>query len=145
MMKKRWIAILLALLIGMSLLTVNASAVAEKFTDVKPGKWYYTAVDYAVGEKLFNGTSATTFSPDEPMTRGMFVTVLGNKAKVDPDQYTESNFTDVTPGKWYAPNVEWAAQNGIVNGTGGGKFSPDKSVTREQLSSTTTPSLQTAT
>ena len=67
------------------------------------------------------------------MTRGMFVTVLGNKAKVDPDQYTESNFTDVTPGKWYAPNVEWAAQNGIVNGTGGGKFSPDKSVTREQM------------
>lgn len=37
-MKKRWIAILLALLIGMSLLTVNASAAAEKFTDVKPGK-----------------------------------------------------------------------------------------------------------
>ena len=38
--KKRWIATLLALLIGMSLLTVNASAAAEKFTDVKPGAWY---------------------------------------------------------------------------------------------------------
>ena len=36
-------------------------------------------------------------------------------------------------GVWYAPNVEWAAQNGIVNGTGGGKFSPDKRVTREQM------------
>ena len=36
-------------------------------------------------------------------------------------------------GVWYAPNVEWAAQNGIVNGTGGGKFSPGKSVTREQM------------
>ena len=41
----------------------------------------YTAVDYAVSDKLFNGTSATTFAPNEAMTRGMFVTVLGNKAK----------------------------------------------------------------
>ncbi len=132
-MKKRWIAILLALLIGMSLLTVNASAAAERFTDVKPGKWYYTAVDYAVSEGLFSGTSSTTFSPEEPMTRGMFVTVLGNKARIDPAQYTESSFSDVKAGVWYAPNVEWAAQNGIVNGTGGGRFSPNKSVTREQM------------
>lgn len=58
-----------------------ANAAAEKFTDVKPGAWYYTAVDYAAGEKLFNGTSAATFAPNEAMTRGMFVTVLGNKAK----------------------------------------------------------------
>ena len=45
------------------------------------GMVLYTAVDYAVSEKLFNGTSATTFAPNEAMTRGMFVTVLGNKAK----------------------------------------------------------------
>ena len=84
-------------------------------------------------EKLFSGTSATTFSPDEAMTRGMFVTVLGNKAEIDPKDYPTSSFSDVKAGVWYAPHVEWAAQNGIVNGTGGGKFSPDKSVTREQM------------
>lgn len=60
---------------------LSAQAAAEKFTDVKPGAWYYTAVDDAVGEKLFSGTSAATFAPNEAMTRGMFVTVLGNKAK----------------------------------------------------------------
>jgi len=67
------------------------------------------------------------------MTRGMFVTVLGNKAKIDLKDYPTSSFSDVKAGVWYAPHVEWAAQNGIVNGTGGGKFSPDKSVTREQM------------
>ncbi len=97
------------------------------------GMVLYTAVDYAVSEKLFNGTSATTFAPNEAMTRGMFVTVLGNKAKIDPKDYPTSSFSDVKAGVWYAPNVEWAAQNGIVNGAGGGKFSPDKSVTREQM------------
>ncbi len=130
---KKLIAALLSLTLFISVFASTAFATAEKFTDVKPGAWYYTAVDYAVGEKLFNGTSATTFSPNGAMTRGMFVTVLGNKAKIDPAQYTESSFSDVKAGAWYAPHVEWAAQNGIVNGTGGGKFSPDKSVTREQM------------
>lgn len=119
--------------IVLSSIPFPTNAAAEKFQDVQPGKWYYTAVDYAVSEKLFSGTSSTTFSPEEPMTRGMFVTVLGNKARIDPAQYTESSFSDVKAGMWYAPNVEWAVQNGIVNGTGGGRFSPNKSVTREQM------------
>ncbi len=112
---------------------LSSNAAAEKFTDVSPNKWYYTAVDYAVSEELFSGTSAVTFSPNEPMTRGMFVTVLGNKAEIDPAQYTGSSFSDVKTGKWYAPSVEWASGNGIVNGIGGGKFAPNTSVTREQM------------
>ena len=130
---KKLIAALLSLTLFISVFASTAFAAAEKFTDVKPGAWYYTAVDYAVTEKLFSGTSATTFAPNSPMTRGMFVTVLGNKAKIDPKDYPTSSFSDVKAGIWYAPQVEWAAQNGIVNGTGGGKFSPDKSVTREQM------------
>ena len=69
-----------AAVVMLSTIPLQANAAAEKFTDVKPGKWYYTAVDYAVSEKLFSGTSSTTFSPEEPMTRGMFVTVLGVSA-----------------------------------------------------------------
>ena len=70
-----------AAVVMLSSVPFPANAAAEKFTDVKPGAWYYTAVDDAVGEKLFSGTSAATFAPNEAMTRGMFVTVLGNKAK----------------------------------------------------------------
>ncbi|WP_217957946.1 S-layer homology domain-containing protein [Acutalibacter muris] len=113
--------------------SIPAQAAAERFMDVKPGAWYYTAVDYAVSEGLFSGTSANTFSPGSPMTRGMFVRVLGNKAKVDPDEYPSSTFSDVQAGVWFAPCVEWAAQNGIVTGTGSGRFSPNQSVTREQM------------
>lgn len=130
---KKLIATLLTLILIFSVISSNASAAAERFTDVKPGAWYYTAVDYAVGEKLFSGTSSSTFAPNAPMTRGMFVRVLGNKAKVDPDEYQSSSFSDVQAGTWYAPYVEWAAQNGIVTGTGNGRFSPNQSVTREQM------------
>ncbi|WP_322173860.1 S-layer homology domain-containing protein [Acutalibacter caecimuris] len=100
---------------------------------VSQGSWYYKAVDYAASEGLFSGTSATTFSPNAPMTRGMFVRVLGNKAGIDPDDYPGSYFLDVPKGRWYTPYVQWAAGNEIVNGTGSGRFSPDQSVTREQM------------
>jgi hypothetical protein len=45
----------------------------------------------------------------------------------------ESGFTDVKPGKWYTAYVIWAAELGIVNGTGNGKFTPNGQLTREQL------------
>ena len=112
-------------------LTVNAAQVTD-FKDVRPSAWYYAAVDYASREGLFSGTSKTTFSPEQAMTRGMFVTVLGNQAKVDGTAY-HSSFSDVKPSDYYAPFVEWAAGNGIVSGTGGRRFSPNESITREQM------------
>ena len=70
-----------------SCITVNASAAAERFWDVPVGSWCYSAIDYAVGEHLFDGMSATIFSPHTPMTRGMFVKVLGNKARINLSDY----------------------------------------------------------
>lgn len=129
---RKWIAAGLTTLALMATpLTVKAAQVTD-FKDVKPSAWYYSAVDYAAREGLFSGTSKTTFSPEQAMTRGMFVTVLGNNAKVD-GTVRQSSFSDVKPSDYYAPFVEWAASNGIVSGTGGGKFSPNESVTREQM------------
>lgn len=133
-MTKKLFAAFIALLTFVSLISTNASALsASNFRDVSPNAWYYKAVDYAASEGLFSGTSSNTFSPNEPMTRGMFVKVLGNKAKIDTSAFPGSSFTDVSAGAWYAPCVEWAAKNEIVNGIGGGKFAPERSVTREQM------------
>ena len=52
--------------IVLSSIPFPTNAAAEKFQDVQPGKWYYTAVDYAVSEKLFSGTSSTTFPRKNP-------------------------------------------------------------------------------
>ncbi len=131
-MKKTSFALVFTLVLA---LPMTASAAAtDKFTDVKPGAWYYDAVDYAASEGLFNGTSETTFTPDGTMTRGMFVTVLANKTEnYSAHQYTGSSFADVAAGQWYAPPVEWASQSKLVNGVGNGCFAPNDSVSREQL------------
>lgn len=111
-MTKKLFAAFIALLTFVSLISTNASALsASNFRDVSPNAWYYKAVDYAASEGLFSGTSSNTFSPNEPMTRGMFVKVLGNKAKIDTSAFPGSSFTDVSAGAWYAPCVEWAAKN----------------------------------
>jgi hypothetical protein len=103
------------------------------FTDVKESDWFYGDVRYVHENGLFAGTSATTFSPGTPMTRGMIVTVLGRLYGTDTEAYASSGFDDVTPGKYYTPYVEWAKQNGIVSGVGGNRFSPDAEITRQDL------------
>ncbi len=37
----------------------------------------------------------------------------------------ETGFSDVFPGSWYAEAVQFAVENGLMNGTGGGEFSPN--------------------
>lgn len=59
-----------------------AGASYTSFSDVQSGTWYTDAVGYATEKGLFNGTTATTFSPQSTMTRGMFVSVLGRYANV---------------------------------------------------------------
>lgn len=46
------------------------------FVDVKEGKFYYEAVLWAYEKGIIQGTDATHFSPDKPMTRGQAVTLL---------------------------------------------------------------------
>ena len=38
------------------------------YRDVKPGAWYYEDVAMAVHMGTYNGTSASTMDPDEPIT-----------------------------------------------------------------------------
>jgi len=105
----------------------------DSFEDVTPSAWFYDAVMYVKQNGLFSGTSIDRFSPNATMSRAMFVTVLGRIAKVDASQYKTSAFTDVQPGAWYAPYVQWAIESGIASGTSSNRFSPDAAISREQM------------
>lgn len=102
------------------------------FTDIA-SHWAKEDIEFVVSRGLFSGTSATTFSPNTAMTRGMFVTALGRLANADVSGYKQSSFTDVKSDAYYMGYIEWASNNSIVNGTGNGTFAPDQSITREQM------------
>ena len=103
------------------------------FTDVSTKDSFYSAVEFVYGAGLFQGVSADRFAPYATLTRAMFVTVLGCLCGVNTDSYTGTNFFDVPLGQWYTPYVNWASENGIVNGVGNGLFNPMGELTRAQM------------
>ena len=54
----------------------SASGAATAFTDVAAGSYCADAVAWAVESGVTKGTTATTFSPEDPCTRGQIVTFL---------------------------------------------------------------------
>jgi len=101
------------------------------FTDVSESDWFYYYVQSAVENGLLNGVGNGEFAPNASATRGMFITVLWRLAGV-PNGYSENSFTDVNGG-WYSDAVDWAVENGVVNGVGNGYFAPNSEITREQM------------
>jgi hypothetical protein len=103
------------------------------FADVSAGDWFYHNVAHAHTNGLFSGTSADSFSPQAPMTRGMLVTVLGRMANADVSSYKAPGFSDVSADKYYAPYVAWAQENGIASGVGENRFAPENTISRQDL------------
>ena len=102
------------------------------FTDVSDGSYYYDAVNWAVSNGITDGTSATTFSPDNICTRAQMVTFLW-RAAGSPTPHSGSNpFVDVPADAYYYTAVLWAVEQGITTGTSVTTFSPDDTVTRSQ-------------
>lgn len=117
---------------------LNGSATVEivdnskSFDDVPSDSWAAGAVAFVSARELFGGTSETTFSPDQAMSRAMVASVL-YRLEGQPEQAAASAYSDVSDDDWYAAGVSWAAENGIVSGYGDGQFGPNDSVTREQF------------
>lgn len=103
------------------------------FKDVPSDFWGADAIAFTSSRNLFKGIGDGTFAPEAPMTRAMFVTVLGRLEGIDVNKYASSKFKDVKPGEWYSPYVQWASDNGIVNGYSESTFGPDDLITREQI------------
>ena len=102
------------------------------FTDVKADAYYYKAVLWAIEEGITNGTSKTTFSPNEPCTRAHVVTFLWRSAG-KPAAGSANPFTDVKAGQYYTDAVLWAVSKNITNGTSANTFSPGSPCTRGQI------------
>jgi methionine-rich copper-binding protein CopC len=123
---------------GRMSIPLNGSAKIEivdnsrTFSDVPAANWASEAVTFAAARELFSGTSETTFSPDETMSRAMLATVL-YRLEGQPEQTAASAYSDVSSDAWYADSVAWAVENGIASGYGDGQFGPNDSVTREQF------------
>ena len=111
-MKKRILSLTMALSILMGLLILPSNAAG--FTDVKKDDYFYDAVNWAVKQGITNGTSATTFSPNDTCTKGQILTFLWRAAGSPTyDLYPASPFADVKETDYCYQAVLWAVMNQV--------------------------------
>ena len=103
------------------------------FTDVAESRWSYPYIREMYEAGVIDGMTPTTFEPAGNVTRAQFVKMLALLQSADVSAYASGPFTDVPGDAWYARYVNWAAANGIVNGTSATTFDPSGQITREQL------------
>ena len=103
------------------------------FLDVDDDAYYAPSVQWALDKEITSGVSDYSFAPNSRCTRAQAVTFLW-RAAGKPEPKTAANpFSDVPAGIYYEKPVLWAVENGITNGTGAGRFSPDSPCTRAQI------------
>ena len=99
------------------------------FTDVVGGRFYSVPVLWAASTGVTNGYSDGSFRPDMVCKRWQMVLFIW-RFFGEPEATTTTDFKDVPKTAIYYDAVQWAAENGITNGTGTGNFSPDREVSR---------------
>ena len=129
---KRLTCILLTLCMAISICCVSASAAL--FTDVPDSFWASKEIAWAVDKGVVNGTSATTFSPNDKTLRGQMTAILYRYAG-EPAVSGASSFSDVKSSIYYANAASWAQKNNILISTvtGSNKFLGDTTISRAEF------------
>jgi hypothetical protein len=103
------------------------------FVDVPDDSFYIDAVLWAAEKGITSGTSATTFSPNNAVTRAEAVTFLWRVAgRPEPNQ-TENPFKDIAEGDYFYKAVLWAVEKGITVGVAEDRFAPYEQSNRAQI------------
>ena len=121
---------------------------ASGFSDVSSGSYYADAVAWAKANGIVNGTSETTFSPNEPVTREQAAAILYRYAQYKGYDVEKTGdltaYTDAAAIHSYAKDaMSWAVAAGILNGVSSTSLEPAGSATRAQIATVLTRFAQT--
>lgn len=128
---------------AMIILTLSATAVAfpaeaKTFSDVPQSHWAYSVIDEASDDGIMNGKAAGVFVPNATLTRAEYATMLYNLApesdvmKLVHGSTADNGLYDVDGNAWYADTVSWAVARGVFKNIDG-SFSPNRTITREEM------------
>lgn len=105
---------------------------APFFTDIEDS-YAKEAIETLATLGYMNGVSEDKFAPKAGMTRADFTLLLARIAEAELGEIEQSSFSDIAADAYYAASVEWAAELGIVTGSGNGEFQPEEGISREQM------------
>ena len=136
-MKKICSAFLILFSIFSSAVPAWASFPAVPFKDIAEEAWYHDAVYFIYTKGIVSGTGGTggvsQYSPEESVSRAMFVTMLGRLAdKMGISIEGTASFKDIAPTDYFYSYVSWASTNDVISGYSTDVFAPQDEITREQ-------------
>ena len=127
---KKFLSLVLALVMTMSLVTVSAGA---KDFDDNGDIDYKEAVDVISALGIVDGYSDGSFRPDGSLTRGAAAKIICNlilgPTTASALSATTAPFKDVPTTNVFAGYITYCAQQGIISGYGDGTFRPTGSLT----------------
>lgn len=109
------------------------------FVDVPAGQWYTDAVNWAAANQIVKGTSATTFAPNDSITREQMAAILYRYAQYKGYGVTKkadlSGYSDNGQVSAYAKDaLAWANAAKLINGVTNTTLAPQGNATRAQVS-----------
>lgn len=109
------------------------------FVDVPAGQWYTDAVNWAAANQIVKGTSATTFAPNDSITREQMAAILYRYAQYKGYDMTKkadlSGYSDNSQVSAYAKDaLAWANAAKLINGVTNTTLAPQGNATRAQVS-----------
>ena len=127
---KKFLSLVLALVMTMSLVTISAGA--KDFGDDGDID-YKEAVDVISALGIVDGYSDSSFRPDGSLTRGAAAKIICNlilgPTTASALSATTAPFKDVPTTNVFAGYITYCAQQGIISGYGDGTFRPTGSLT----------------
>ena len=111
----------------------------SSFVDVPAGQWYTDAVNWAAANQIVKGTSATTFAPNDSITREQMAAILYRYAQYKGYDVTKkadlSGYSDNGQVSAYAKDaLAWANAAKLINGVTNTTLAPQGNATRAQVS-----------
>jgi len=123
----------LAAIITGSYTSIGSRNHGSSFIDVASDSWYARAIGTVEALKLMNGTSATTFVPDAPVTTEQAVTALMRASGYGAEaaKYSTKPGINPTTSRWALPYVSFAESKGLI--TAEQATAPKHQLTRGEL------------
>ncbi len=112
----------------------------DYFDDWLNGNWFVDTYGHWAQHEIaemeetgwMQGVSSTHFAPDNPLTRAQAAAIMVRALGLEEGR-KPGNFSDVTSRHWARKEIGIAAEHGIMQGKGNGRFGPEDPLTREEM------------
>jgi hypothetical protein len=105
--------------------------VKKTFNDLNSVEWARKPIEVLASKGIVKGATDNEYYPSINITRAEFLYSLVRTLGVD--ARIEGNFDDIDKNAYYCRELAIAKRLGITSGTGNNKFSPDASITRQDM------------